>query len=145
MSRATLEKDPSQVAAMFDEVADAYDLTNDVLTGGIDRLWRRATVAAIGAKAGDVVLDIAAGTSTSSEPLAAAGVHVIPADFSLGMLRVGVRRRPELAFTAADATRLPFADGSFDAVTMSFGLRNVVDVTTALAEFARVTKPGGRL
>ena len=80
-----------------------------------------------------------------SEPLAAAGVHVIPADFSLGMLRVGVRRRPELAFTAADATRLPFADGSFDAVTMSFGLRNVVDVTTALAEFARVTKPGGRL
>ena len=145
MSRATLEKDPSQVAAMFDEVADAYDLTNDVLTGGIDRLWRRATVAAIGAKAGDVVLDIAAGTGTSSEPLAAAGVHVIPADFSLGMLRVGVRRRPELAFTAADATRLPFADGSFDAVTMSFGLRNVVDVTTALAEFARVTKPGGRL
>ncbi|CCI54173.1 MAG: demethylmenaquinone methyltransferase [Tetrasphaera jenkinsii] len=145
MSRATLEKDPSQVAAMFDEVADAYDLTNDVLTGGIDRLWRRATVAAIGAKAGDIVLDIAAGTGTSSEPLAAAGVHVIPADFSLGMLRVGVRRRPELAFTAADATRLPFADGSFDAVTMSFGLRNVVDVTTALAEFARVTKPGGRL
>ena len=145
MSRATLEKDPSQVAAMFDEVADAYDLTNDVLTGGIDRLWRRATVAAIGAKAGDIVLDIAAGTGTSSEPLAAAGVRVIPADFSLGMLRVGVRRRPELAFTAADATRLPFADGSFDAVTMSFGLRNVVDVTTALAEFARVTKPGGRL
>ncbi|MBK6888143.1 MAG: demethylmenaquinone methyltransferase [Tetrasphaera sp.] len=145
MTRATLDKDPVDVAAMFDGVAEKYDLTNDVLTGGIDRLWRRATVAAIGARPGDVVLDIAAGTGTSAEPLADAGVHVVPADFSLGMLRVGVRRRPDLAFTAADAMRLPFADGSFDAVTMSFGLRNVADTTEALREFARVTRPGGRL
>lgn len=145
MTRATLEKDPSEVAAMFDGVAERYDLTNDVLTGGIDRLWRRATVAAIGARAGEVVLDIAAGTGTSAEPLADAGVHVVPADFSLGMLRVGVRRRPDLAFTAADAMHLPFADGAFDAVTMSFGLRNVADVGAALTEFARVTRPGGRL
>ncbi|MFN8099331.1 MAG: demethylmenaquinone methyltransferase [Dermatophilaceae bacterium] len=145
MTRATLEKDPGAVAAMFDGVAERYDLTNDVLTGGIDRLWRRATVAAIGARAGEVVLDIAAGTGTSAEPLADAGVHVVPADFSLGMLRVGVRRRPDLAFTAADAMHLPFADGAFDAVTMSFGLRNVADVGAALTEFARVTRPGGRL
>ncbi len=145
MTRATLEKDPSEVAAMFDGVAEKYDLTNDVLTGGIDRLWRRATVAAIGARAGEVVLDIAAGTGTSAEPLADGGVHVVPADFSLGMLRVGVRRRPDLAFTAADAMRLPFADGAFDAVTMSFGLRNVADVGAALHEFARVTRAGGRL
>lgn len=145
MTRAQLDKAPQDVASMFDTVAEKYDLTNDVLTMGIDRMWRRATTRAVDAVAGQRVLDIAAGTGTSSEPFADAGVHVIPADFSLGMLRVGHRRRPDLAFTAADATRLPFADESFDAVTMSFGLRNVVDVAAALREFARVTKPGGRL
>ena len=145
MTRADLDKAPQDVASMFDTVAERYDLTNDILSAGQDRLWRRATVAAVGAGLGQTVLDIAAGTGTSSEPFADAGVHVVPADFSLGMLRVGQRRRPDLAFTAADATRLPFADASFDAVTMSFGLRNVVDVEAALREFARVTKPGGRL
>lgn len=145
MTRAQLDKAPQDVASMFDTVAEKYDLTNDVLTMGIDRMWRRATTRAVDAVAGQRVLDIAAGTGTSSEPFADAGVQVIPADFSLGMLRVGHRRRPDLAFTAADATRLPFADESFDAVTMSFGLRNVVDVAAALREFARVTKPGGRL
>ncbi len=145
MTRADLDKAPQDVASMFDTVAERYDLTNDILSAGQDRLWRRATVAAVGAGPGQTVLDIAAGTGTSSEPFADAGVHVVPADFSLGMLRVGQRRRPDLAFTAADATRLPFADGSFDAVTMSFGLRNVVDVEAALREFARVTRPGGRL
>ena len=145
MTRADLDKAPQDVASMFDTVAERYDLTNDVLSAGQDRRWRKATVAAVGAQPGQTVLDIAAGTGTSSEPFADAGVHVVPADFSLGMLRVGQRRRPDLAFTAADATRLPFADASFDAVTMSFGLRNVVDVDGALREFARVTKPGGRL
>ena len=145
MTRADLDKAPQDVASMFDTVAERYDLTNDVLSAGQDRRWRKATVVAVGAQPGQTVLDIAAGTGTSSEPFADAGVHVVPADFSLGMLRVGQRRRPDLAFTAADATRLPFADASFDAVTMSFGLRNVVDVDGALREFARVTKPGGRL
>jgi len=145
MTRADLDKAPADVASMFDTVAERYDLTNDILSMGQDRSWRRATVAAVDARPGQVVLDIAAGTGTSSEPCADAGVHVVPADFSLGMLRVGHRRRPDLAFTAADATRLPFADASFDAVTMSFGLRNVVDVAGAVREFARVTKPGGRL
>ncbi len=145
MTRADLDKAPQDVASMFDTVAERYDLTNDILSVGQDRMWRRATVAAVGAAPGQTVLDIAAGTGTSSEPFADAGVHVVPADFSLGMVRVGQRRRPDLAFTAADATRLPFADASFDAVTMSFGLRNVVDVEAALREFARVTKPGGRL
>lgn len=144
MSRATLEKDPNQVAAMFDDVAAKYDLTNDILSLGQDRRWRRAVVDAVAARPGETVLDIAAGTGTSSEPWADAGVQVVPADFSLGMLRVGRRRRPDLAFTAADAMRLPFADASFDAVTMSFGLRNVADASAALREFARVTKPGGR-
>ena len=145
MTRASLDKLPSDVAQMFDEVAAKYDLTNDVLSLGQDRWWRRATVRAVGAQPGETVLDIAAGTGTSSEPFADAGVNVVPGDFSLGMLQVGRRRRPDLGFTAADAMRLPFADGSFDAVTMSFGLRNVSDPLGALIEFHRVTKPGGRL
>ncbi len=144
MTRASLEKDPRDVAAMFDDVASKYDVTNDVLSLGQDRLWRRAVVAACAARPGERVLDIAAGTGTSSEPFADAGVEVVPADFSLGMLAVGHRRRGDLAFTAADAMRLPFADASFDVVTMSFGLRNVADPDAALAEFLRVTRPGGR-
>lgn len=145
MSRASLDKQSRDVAAMFDDVAERYDVTNDVLSLGQDRLWRRAALKAIDAKPGERVLDIAAGTGTSSEPLADSGVHVVPADFSLGMLRVGKKRRDDLGFTAADAMQLPFGDESFDVVTMSFGLRNVADVDAALREFARVTKPGGRL
>ena len=145
MSRASLDKDPRDVAAMFDDVASKYDVTNDVLSLGQDRLWRRAVVAACEAVPGQVVLDIAAGTGTSSEPFAYSGVDVVPADFSLGMLRVGHQRRSDLGFTAADAMHLPFADESFDVVTMSFGLRNVADPDAALREFLRVTKPGGRL
>ncbi|HET7398867.1 MAG TPA: demethylmenaquinone methyltransferase [Intrasporangium sp.] len=145
MTRAQLDKKPVDVASMFDDVAEKYDVTNDVLSLGQDRLWRRAVVRTVAAVAGERVLDIAAGTGTSSEPFADAGVDVVPADFSLGMLKVGRRRRPDLAFTAADAMALPFADDSFDAVTMSFGLRNVADPSVALREFLRVTRPGGRL
>ena len=104
MTRASLEKQPHEVATMFDDVAAKYDLTNDVLTAGIDRYWRRVVVEEVAARAGERVLDIAAGTGTSSVPFADAGVHVVPADFSLGMLREGRRRRPDLGFTAADAT-----------------------------------------
>ena len=145
MTRAQLDKKPVDVASMFDTVAEKYDVTNDVLSLGQDRLWRRAVVKAVDAKPGERILDIAAGTGTSSEPWADREIEVVPADFSLGMLRVGNRRRPDMAFTAADAMSLPFADASFDVVTMSFGLRNVADAETALREFLRVTKPGGRL
>ena len=145
MTRASLDKRPHEVAAMFDTVAARYDLTNDVLSLGQDRLWRRAVVRALDIRPGERVLDLAAGTGTSSEPFAAAGADVVPADFSLGMLRVGKSRRPDLPFTAGDATRLPFADAAFDAVTISFGLRNVVDSEAALRELLRVTRPGGRL
>jgi demethylmenaquinone methyltransferase / 2-methoxy-6-polyprenyl-1,4-benzoquinol methylase len=145
VSRASLDKRPHEVAAMFDDVAARYDLTNDVLSLGQDRLWRRAVVRALDVRPGERVLDLAAGTGTSSEPFASAGADVVPADFSLGMLRVGKRRRPDLAFTAGDATHLPFTDGAFDAVTISFGLRNVVDTGAALRELLRVTRPGGRL
>ncbi|MCE0486126.1 demethylmenaquinone methyltransferase [Ornithinimicrobium sediminis] len=145
MHRASLDKRPDEVAEMFDDVAGRYDLTNDVLSLGQARVWRKAVVRAVGAHRGERVLDIAAGTGTSSEPFADAEIEVVPADFSIGMLREGRRRRPDMAFTAADALQLPFADGAFDVVTMSFGLRNVADVDAALREFRRVTAPGGRL
>ena len=95
---------------MFDGVAERYDVTNDVLSLGQDRLWRRAVVRAVDARPGERVLDLAAGTGTSSEPFRSAGASVVPTDFSLGMLRVGKRRVPELPFVAGDALRLPFAD-----------------------------------
>jgi demethylmenaquinone methyltransferase/2-methoxy-6-polyprenyl-1,4-benzoquinol methylase len=145
MTRAQLDKKAVDVASMFDTVAEKYDLTNDVLSLGQDRLWRRAVVRTVAARPGERILDIAAGTGTSSEPWADQEIQVVPADFSLGMLRVGHRRRPDMAFTAADALALPFAGGSFDVVTVSFGLRNVNDTEAALREFLRVTKPGGRL
>jgi demethylmenaquinone methyltransferase/2-methoxy-6-polyprenyl-1,4-benzoquinol methylase len=142
---ADLGKQPHEVAAMFDDVAARYDLTNDVLSLGQTRLWRRAVARAVDARPGERVLDLAAGTGSSSLPFVAAGAQVVAADFSLGMLRVGKRAHPTLALLAGDALRLPFADGSFDAVTISFGLRNVTDVDAALTEMARVTTPGGRL
>ena len=145
MTRAALDKKPAEVAAMFDGVAKRYDLTNDVLSLGRTRAWRRAVTAAVGAKRGERVLDLAAGTGTSSEPFASTGATVVPCDFSLGMLRVGKTRAPHLAFTAGDALRLPFADGVFDVVTISFGLRNVADPAAGVAEMLRVTRPGGRL
>jgi demethylmenaquinone methyltransferase / 2-methoxy-6-polyprenyl-1,4-benzoquinol methylase len=145
MPRASLEKRPHEVAAMFDEVAARYDRTNDVLSIGLDRRWRRAVVEALDMRPGEKLLDLAAGTGTSTEPFTDASVLAVPCDFSLGMLRVGRGRRPDLPFVAGDATRLPFADAAFDAVTISFGLRNVGDTAAALAEMRRVTRHGGRL
>lgn len=130
---------------MFDDVARNYDLTNDVLSMGMDRYWRRATLAAVGAGPGERVLDLAAGTGTSSEDYADAGIEVVPCDLSAGMVAVGKARRPDLPFVVGDATKLPFGADSFDVVTISFGLRNVVDTVAGLREMLRVTKPGGRL
>lgn len=145
MTRADLTKAPTDVAAMFDGVAQRYDVTNDVLALGQTRIWRRAVVAAVDPKPGELILDLAAGTGTSSMPFADAGAHVIPTDFSLGMLRVGRRRQPRLPFVAGDGLHLPYRDASFDAATISFGLRNLSDRAAGLAEFRRVLKPGGRL
>src|SRR3954467_4239887 len=130
---------------MFDAVARRYDVANDVLSPGQDRQGRRSVVAAVDPRPGERVLDLAAGTGTSSQPFADRSAHVVPCDFSLGMLRVGKSARPSLAFAAGDATRLPFADDTFDAVTISFGLRNISGPEKALAEMLRVAKPGGRL
>ena len=133
---------------MFDEVAPGYDRSNALLSGGIDRLWRVRTTQALQTGPGERVLDVAAGTATSSAAIARTGATVVAADFSPGMLAEARRRHsdiPELSFVEADATQLPFADNEFDAVTISFGLRNVVNPDAALAEFLRVTKAGGRL
>jgi demethylmenaquinone methyltransferase/2-methoxy-6-polyprenyl-1,4-benzoquinol methylase len=146
MSRVTLDKDPAGVAAMFDDVAARYDLTNAVLSLGRDRGWRTAVRGALAPVAGERVLDLAAGTGTSTAALARSGADVVGCDFSLGMLRVGMRSAgASLALVAGDALRLPFLDASFDAVTMSFGLRNTADVDRTLRELLRVTAPGGRL
>jgi demethylmenaquinone methyltransferase/2-methoxy-6-polyprenyl-1,4-benzoquinol methylase len=146
MARATLDKDPAAVAAMFDEVAARYDVTNTVLSLGQDRGWRRAVAAALDLRPGERVLDLAAGTATSSAALARSGAAVVGCDFSLGMLRVGRRSGHQgVELVAGDALRLPFADASFDAVTISFGLRNTADLDLALRELGRVTRPGGRL
>ena len=115
---------------MFDRVAARYDLANDVLSLGQDRAWRRQVVAAVQPRSGQLILDLAAGTGTSSEPFLPSGARVIPTDLSFGMLLVGKRRRPDLNFVAADALQLPYADASFNAVTISFGLRNVEDTSS---------------
>jgi demethylmenaquinone methyltransferase / 2-methoxy-6-polyprenyl-1,4-benzoquinol methylase len=143
VNRATLDKDPREVASMFDAVARRYDLTNTVLSAGQDRLWRRATRAALQIGPGDRVLDLAAGTAVSTVELGQSGAWCVACDFSVGMLRAGAHRA--VPKVAGDATRLPFEDGVFDAVTISFGLRNVVDHLAGLREMARVTRPGGRL
>jgi demethylmenaquinone methyltransferase/2-methoxy-6-polyprenyl-1,4-benzoquinol methylase len=130
---------------MFDRVAARYDLANDVLSLGQDRAWRRLVVEAVAPQSGQLILDLAAGTGTSSEPFRSAGAQVFPTDLSMGMLSVGKARAPQLSFVAGDALQLPYADASFDAVTISFGLRNVEDTAAALTEMRRVTRPGGVL
>jgi len=145
MTRAHLDKQPREVAAMFDGVAERYDRTNTVLSFGLDRAWRRATREALELSAGERVLDLGAGTGVSTEELARADVFAVGVDLSLGMLRAGRRARPSVPLLAGDALALPFADATFDAVTASFTLRNLVDPDAGLRELLRVTRPGGRL
>jgi demethylmenaquinone methyltransferase/2-methoxy-6-polyprenyl-1,4-benzoquinol methylase len=156
MTRADLDKRPGDVAAMFDGIAERYDLLNDLLSAGQVRLWRRAVARIIGAGPGDRVLDLAAGTGTSALSFTATGADCVACDFSLGMLRAGQSRLAQrgtgrnpvagsVGLVAGDALRLPFRDAAFDAVTISFGLRNVASPAAALAEMRRVTRPGGRL
>jgi demethylmenaquinone methyltransferase/2-methoxy-6-polyprenyl-1,4-benzoquinol methylase len=145
MSRANLNKDPDEVAAMFDGVAKRYDLVNDLLSLGRTKAWRKATTAIIAPKTGMQILDLAAGPGSSSEPLYKAGATVFATDFSEGMLAQGREARPYLNFSKADALNLPFEANRFDVVTISYGLRNTVTYEKALAEALRVTKPGGRI
>ena len=145
MSRADLGKEPEEVSAMFDGVARRYDLLNDLLSLGRTKAWRKVATSIIAPKPGMRILDIAAGTGSSSRPLADAGAEVIPLDFSKGMLEAGRKRHPDLAFTHGDALALSFKDNEFDVTTISFGLRNTSDTLKALRESLRVLKPGGRM
>ena len=143
MSRAGLDKNPRDVAEMFDGVAQGYDRTNSVMTMGFDRRWRWLTRKVLEASPGERILDLAAGTAVSTTEYAKSGAWCVAADFSLGMLRSGKHRA--VPKVAADAFHLPFASDSFDAVTVSFGLRNMADTVAALREMCRVVRPGGRL
>ncbi len=131
---------------MFDRVAPRYDLANTVLSLGQDARWRRATAEAADPE-GAEVLDVAAGPGNVAAELLRRGATAVTAlDLSFEMLRAGARRADgRLTWVNGDALALPFADATFDAVTISFGLRNTTDPRAALAEFARVLRPGGRL
>lgn len=145
MSKADLNKKPGEVAGMFDGVARHYDRTNAVLSAGNAALWRAATVRAVDPQPGERILDVAAGTGTSSVALQRNGARVVAVDFSPGMIAEGRRKHKKIEFIEADAEKLPFGDNEFDAATISFGLRNVSHPKVALAELYRVLKPGGRL
>lgn len=128
---------------MFDAVGKNYDLTNTVLSFGQDRYWRKRTKRRLDLKKGDLVLDLAAGTGVSTEEFATTGAYCVACDFSFGMLQAGAHR--DVPMICGDGTQLPFADETFDAVTINYGLRNIVDFRAGLREMARVTKPGGKL
>lgn len=140
-----MNKRPEDVAGMFDGVAKRYDFTNTVMSGGNAMLWRAAMVRAVAPAPGDRILDVAAGTGTSSAALQRNGARVVALDFSAGMVAEGRRKHKKIEFIEGDAERLPFGDNEFDAVAISFGLRNVNDPRAALAEMYRVLKPGGRV
>lgn len=145
MTTADLNKKPEDVSRMFDQVAPGYDRTNALLSGGNSVLWRLATVKALDLKPGERVLDVAAGTGTSAKALAKTGAEVVALDFSPGMVEQGRKKHPGIEFIEGDAQALPFPSGSFDAVTISFGLRNVHNPQLALGEMYRVLTPGGRI
>jgi len=142
---ADLNKEPEEVASMFDGVAKRYDLLNDLLSLGRTKAWRKVVTTIIEPKPGMEILDIAAGTGSSSRPLADKGASVTCLDFSEGMLAAGHKRNPDLTFIQGDALKLPFPDQSFDVTTISFGLRNTHDAGAALTEAHRVTKAGGKI
>jgi demethylmenaquinone methyltransferase / 2-methoxy-6-polyprenyl-1,4-benzoquinol methylase len=147
---SSLDKSGRSIRDMFAGVAPRYDLLNRLLSARLDVLWRRRSARQLAARTGETVLDLCCGTGDQALAIAQSGARVVAADFCLPMLALaqrkpapGKRRRLELA--TADALVLPFADDTFDAASVSFGLRNVADLDRALAELARVLKPGGRL
>ena len=137
MAKATLDKDPSDVARMFDDVGKNYDITNTILSFGQDRMWRRRVRERLALKPGEKVLDLAAGSAVSTEELAKSGAWCVACDFSQGMLAAGAKR--DVPKVVGDGMQLPFADETFDAVTISFGLRNIQD--TGPVSYTHLTLP----
>jgi demethylmenaquinone methyltransferase/2-methoxy-6-polyprenyl-1,4-benzoquinol methylase len=135
---------PDQVRSMFDRIAPVYDVMNRAMTMGLDRKWRRLTAESV-VRPGDRVLDACCGTGDLALADARAGGRVTGVDFSQEMLARAERKAPEFQWVQADAAALPFEDGSFDVVTVGFGIRNLADLEAGLAELARVLVPGGRL
>ena len=138
--RADLNKDPKEIASMFDSLASRYDVMDALMTGGLDRVWMTALRKAVAPHPGERILDLAAGTGASSAALAKGGAEVVACDLSEGMIEVGRERHPEIEFVHGNAMDLDFEDGSFDAVTISWGLRNIPDPQLALREMARVVR-----
>jgi demethylmenaquinone methyltransferase/2-methoxy-6-polyprenyl-1,4-benzoquinol methylase len=151
---ADLSKTPTRIAGMFDAIAPRYDFLNHLLSAGIDRYWRARAIRSLGLTGRERVLDLCTGTADlaiaarTSQPGAA---RVVGVDFAGAMLRIGAEKlrrghlTGEIALVRGDATRIPVADASVDAVTVAFGIRNVEDARTACADMCRVLKPGGRL
>ena len=135
---------PEGVRKMFDRIAPVYDAMNRAMTAGLDRRWRAETAAAV-VREGDDVLDVCCGTGDLALAAAEAGGRVTAIDFSAPMLERARRKSADIAWVEGDALALPFADGSFDAVTIGFGLRNLAEADRGLAELRRVLRPGGRL
>jgi demethylmenaquinone methyltransferase/2-methoxy-6-polyprenyl-1,4-benzoquinol methylase len=143
-----------RVRGVFDSVANRYDLMNDLMSGGLHRIWKRFTIEQAAVKRGDSVLDLAGGTGDLARTFATkagSGGHVVLADINASMLREGRRRLVDagvggrVSIAQVDAESLPFSDSSFDCVTMAFGLRNVTDKAAALCSIIRVLRPGGKL
>ena len=142
MSQGTLP--PEGVRSMFDRIAPVYDAMNRLMTAGLDQRWRRLTVDAV-VRPGDRVLDACCGTGDLAIAGAQAGGVVTGVDFSAPMLERARRKAPELEWVEGDALALPLEDGSFDAATVGFGVRNLADLDGGLRELRRVLRPGGRL
>lgn len=136
------EEKTARVRSMFDAIAPRYDLVNRLMTFGLDQSWRRDTIAALALPPGSLLLDIACGTGDLSRLARRRSYRVVGADLSLGML---VANRSGTPLLQADCSRLPFADGTFDGLVCGYALRNFTDLAAALAEMARVLRPGGRL
>jgi len=145
VARANLNKDPDDVSKMFDGVANRYDFLNDLLSLGRTKAWRKVVTSIIGPKPGLKILDIAAGTGSSTRPLVDAGAEVIAIDFSSGMIEIGRKRHKDINFVQGDALNLPFEENTFDVTTISFGLRNTSNIDLALKDSLRVTKSGGKV
>ena len=144
IARASGTLSPDGVRAMFDRIAPVYDAMNRVFTMGLDGRWRKLAAAAV-VTPGDRVLDAACGTGDLAIAARDAGGMVTGLDFSERMLERARRKSSQIKWVQGDALALPFEDGSFDAATIGFGIRNVDDLDAGLRELARVVRPGGRL
>jgi demethylmenaquinone methyltransferase/2-methoxy-6-polyprenyl-1,4-benzoquinol methylase len=149
-----LSKSPGRIAGMFDAIAGRYDLLNHLLSAGIDRRWRRRAIASLALSGRERVVDLCTGTADlaiAARRAVPPAARVVGVDFAAAMLHVGhqkVRARhlgDRVTLVRGDASQVPIATGSVDAVTVAFGIRNVQDVEAACAEMHRVLAPGGRL